>query len=323
MLERVDTGRRDDPGLSHGTAEQVLLAPRPLDRLRRAREQRTERAAQTLREAERDGVEQPADLGCRDPGRDRGVQEPRAVEVGAHPALAGGGRDRLQVGERPAATARGVVRVLDGEHGRPLVGGLRARDGDGLELVDAEPPSPSLDRLDHQPGVRRRPAVLVDHDVRVALRDEDVARARVQLQRDLVRERRGRQEQRRLVPEQGRGALLQRVDGRVLPALLVADVRRGDRGPHAGGRTGGRVGPEVDHGRTLSRLGQPASLRGTSRRRRLRGSRPRTRRCSSPPPPRCSPPPSARSTQRRGFAPSRRGSPTASSSWHGGRRARP
>ena len=133
------------------------------------------------------------------------------------------------------------MRVLEGEHGGPLVGGLRARDGDGLELVDAEPPSPPLDRLDHQPGVRRRPAVLVDHDVRVALRDEDVARARVQLQGDLVRERGGRQEQRRLVPEQGRGALLQRVDGRVLPALLVADLRLGDRGAHAGGRTGGRV----------------------------------------------------------------------------------
>src|SRR6185436_11976129 len=58
MLERVDTGRRDDPGLSHGSAEQVLLPPCPLDRLRRAREQRAERAAETLREAERDGVEQ-------------------------------------------------------------------------------------------------------------------------------------------------------------------------------------------------------------------------------------------------------------------------
>jgi len=81
-----------------------------------------------------------------------------------------------------------------------------------------------------------------------------------------------------LVAEQSRRAFLQRVHGRVFPALLVADVRLGDRGAHAGGRTGGRVGPEVDHGRTLSR--SPASLRGTSRRRLLRGSRPRTRRCS-------------------------------------------
>src|SRR4029079_3258426 len=59
VLERVDTGRRDDPRLAHRAPEEVLLAPRPLDALRRAPEQRAERAAEPLREAERDGVEQP------------------------------------------------------------------------------------------------------------------------------------------------------------------------------------------------------------------------------------------------------------------------
>ncbi len=113
VVEGVHAGGGDDPGLAHGAAEQVLLAPRALDRLGRAGEQRAERAAQALREAERHGVEVPADRRRRDARRDGGVEEPRAVEVGSQPALARGSRDRLQLVERPAAPARGVVRVLD------------------------------------------------------------------------------------------------------------------------------------------------------------------------------------------------------------------
>ena len=81
-----------------------------------------------------------------------------------------------------------------------------------------------------------RASELVDHDVRMLLGDQHVAGAAVELQRDLVRHRRGRQEQRALLAEQRRGALLQRVDRRVLPQLLVADLRRGDRLAHPAGR---------------------------------------------------------------------------------------
>ena len=61
VVERVDAGGGDDPRLAHRAAEEVLLAPRALDRLGRAREERAERAAEALREAERDGVEARAD----------------------------------------------------------------------------------------------------------------------------------------------------------------------------------------------------------------------------------------------------------------------
>src|SRR4029078_3502182 len=69
VLECIHTARCDDPGPADRPAEQVLLSPCPLDRLRRAGEQRSERAAQALRETERDGVEHARDLRFWDPVR--------------------------------------------------------------------------------------------------------------------------------------------------------------------------------------------------------------------------------------------------------------
>src|SRR4029453_14095267 len=40
VVERVDAGRRDDPGLPHRSAELVLETPRPLHQLVRARDER-------------------------------------------------------------------------------------------------------------------------------------------------------------------------------------------------------------------------------------------------------------------------------------------
>ena len=98
--------------------------------------------------------------------------------------------------------------------------------------AESRPRSPGKPER-HEPGVGGRAAVLVDDDVRVPLGDEDVARARVQLQRDLVRHRRGRHEDRRFLAEQRGDPLLQRDDGRVLPLLLVAHGGLRDRRAHA------------------------------------------------------------------------------------------
>ena len=117
VLERVDARRGDDPGLAHRAAEEVLLAPGALDQLARAREQRAERAAQALRETERDGVEAGGDLGGVDAERDGGVEQARAVEVDREAELARGRDDVLELVERPDAPARVVVRVLEREHG--------------------------------------------------------------------------------------------------------------------------------------------------------------------------------------------------------------
>ncbi len=97
--------------------------------------------------------------------------------------------------------------------------------------------------------MRGRAAVLVDDDVRVLLRDEHVTRTRVELERDLIRHRRGRDEDRRLVSEERRHAILQRVDRRILALLLVADDASAMARRMPVRRLRRRVRAQVDHGR--------------------------------------------------------------------------
>jgi hypothetical protein len=124
------------------------------------------------------------------------------------------------------------MRVLDGDD-------LRGRDvgavghADRLaKLFGRETAGLAPERSDHQPGVHRWAAELREQDVRVLFRDDLVARFAERLERDLVRHRRGRHEDGDLLSEKQRGQLLQPVDRRVLPLLLVPDLRGGDRGPH-------------------------------------------------------------------------------------------
>ena len=85
----------------------------------------------------------------------------------------------------------------------------------------------------------------------MALGDEHVAGTAVELQRDLVRQRRGRQEQRPLLAEERRR--------RSCRSLTVGSSRRCSSPTSAaaiaarmpGGRTGDRVRAEIDHGRPL------------------------------------------------------------------------
>src|SRR5207248_4272220 len=83
--------------------------------------------------------------------------------------------------------------------------------------------------------------------VRVLLREELVARLGEDPERDLVRHRRRRQVDRRLLPQQLGAAPLELVHGRILALLLVADDRGGDRGAHRLRRTRGGIGAEIDH----------------------------------------------------------------------------
>ena len=140
------------------------------------------------------------------------------------------------------------MRVLDREDRRLLVGRLRTRDRDRIELLDREPAVAAVERLDHQPRVRRGAAVLVDHDVREPVGDEDVARTRVELQGDLVRHRRRGKEERGLLAEELGGPFLQPRDRRVLAPLLVPHVGCRDRRAHAVRRPRRRVRAQVDHG---------------------------------------------------------------------------
>ena len=95
--------------------------------------------------------------------------------------------------------------------------------------------------------MRGGPTELGQHDVRVLLDEQRIARAAEDVQRDLIRHRRGRQEDGLLVPEELGASPLELVDSRVLPLLLVAYGGVRDRVTHRASRLGQGVGAEVDH----------------------------------------------------------------------------
>ena len=83
-------------------------------------------------------------------------------------------------------------------------------------------------------GVGGRPAGFVPDGVAFAADDDVVARPGQHAQRNLVGHRAAGQPERRLLAEQGRDALLQRIDGRILAELVVTDGRGGDGRTHSG-----------------------------------------------------------------------------------------
>ena len=99
--------------------------------------------------------------------------------------------------------------------------------------------------------MRGRPTELRQHDVRVLLDEQRIARAAEDVQRDLIRHGRSRQEDGLLVPEELGSSLLELVDGRILPLLLVAHGGVRDRVTHRARRLGQGVGAEIDHGPIL------------------------------------------------------------------------
>ena len=166
----------------------------------------------------------------------------------AEPELAGGRDHRVEFVERPHAPSRRVVRVLEGQHGRPLIRDLRARLRSDAHLLRSQAAAVPSKPERHEAGMRRCAAVLVDHDMRGLLGDEDVAGSTVQLHGDLVGHRRRRDEDRRLLAQQRRDARLQLVDAGILALLLVPDRSLGDGTSHPLGRSRSGIGAEVDHG---------------------------------------------------------------------------
>ena len=243
VVERVERRRGDDAGLAERAAEQVLALPRAFDQLGGAGERGTHRTAEPLREADGHRVGTPRPFRRRQAGTDGGVEEPRAVEMRDEPTLVRRVDRRLELVERPDAPAARAVRVLEHDD---------AARAEQMRLLRCDVLGRDATRLPRhafrvQAGVDRRPAPLPDQDVGVLLGEEHRPRRRLRAKRDLVRHRRRRQEERRLVAEQLRHASLELVRRRVLEVLLVADLGGGHRRAHACGGLRQRVRAEIDH----------------------------------------------------------------------------
>ncbi len=247
VIERVETRRGDDPRLAHRAAEPVLLDPRLRHQLGGAGKQRAKGTAEPFREAERHRVEIAADLCRRNPERNRGVGDSRAVQMRREAELAGGLHDGAQLVWLPDGAAGARVRVLNRNHRGARDVEPVGHPGRSANLLGRDPAVDAGQPARLKTRVHGCTAELGNHDVRGLLDDQLGAAPAEDRQRDLVGHRRRRKVDGLLLPEERCGSPLELEHGRVLAALLVPDLGRGHRGAHPCRRCGLRVGAEVDH----------------------------------------------------------------------------
>jgi hypothetical protein len=156
------------------------------------------------------------------------------------------GADLLQ---RPDPASGAVVRVLDRHDPRARGVQVLERVCGCPDLLRGEPATVSRQWAREESAVRRRPAELGHEDVGVLLGKHLVPRLAVESQRNLVRHRRGRDEDGLVVAQELRNPALEEVDRGILALLFVTDLGRSDRGTHRRRRPCRRVGAKVDHAR--------------------------------------------------------------------------
>ncbi len=144
--------------------------------------------------------------------------------------------------------------VLDRDEG----GGRLVRVGRVAErtrdLVRVERPVRSVAELeDTRPDNDRMAGRLVPDDVALGAGDDLAAARHVGHQGHEVAHRPGRHEEARFLAEELGGPFLERVDRRILAEDVVAELGRGHRAAHLGGRMGDGVGAEIEdgHGRRV------------------------------------------------------------------------
>ena len=245
VAQGVDPAGRDDPGLAHRAAEGLLVAPGLLDEGAGAGQRRADRRAQALGEVDPGRIEPPGEVGRLDPGGDDRVHQAGAVHVDRKTPAMGDVADLAHRRQRPDRAAAGVAGVLDRDEARRRrVAGVRADRrldlGAGEDAV-----RPDEGRQDHA-GEHPRRAAFRGEGMRGAIEQDLVAGAGVDLDRDLVAHRPRREIQRRLHPEQAGDHLLEEVDRRVLPALLVPDLGGAHVRAHLRGRSGLGIAVQVN-----------------------------------------------------------------------------
>jgi hypothetical protein len=287
VVERVEAGRGEDAGLPHAAAEALAEPARLEDEVLRPGHEGAHRRAEPLREADGDERRVARVHLRRDAGRGGGVPEPRAVHVevqAAAPRDLAEGADALERVDRAAAA---VVRVLDLDDARARVD-VVGRPDQLLDGARVEEPALGGDRPRLHAPERSQRAGLERDAVGARVADDLVAGAGEDAERDLVRHRARRDEERRLLPEERGHPLLEPVHARVLAVHVVPDLRPRHRLAHGRGGPRHRVGAKVDELHAISIVrgrgggGPDASITPPCRPARGAG-RPRRRGAAAPP----------------------------------------
>lgn len=251
VLQGIDAGRRDDAGLAHSAAEQVLETPGLGNELLVAGQDAADGATESLREIDPTGIEVLAVVARGDTGCDDGVEESRPVKVHEEAVLASDGGDLFNRLHWPDATAAKIVGVLDADES--CMWEVRIVGADqGLDLRSGEDAVVGVDGADRCAAVNGRAAAFKVDRVAGRFDDDLVTGSAVDGVGDQIAHRAGREEEGGLLAGEVGDHVLKAVDAGVFAFLLITDFGVGDGLAHAGGGAGlgvaGEVVGELGHG---------------------------------------------------------------------------
>src|SRR5262249_6576562 len=222
MAKGIDSRGGDDPRLSHGAAKELLVAASLGDELLRTGQYRTDRAAKPLCKIEPHGVEISANLARRRARGDRRVHEPGAIQMYQEAMLARDIVHGADLVEGPNRATAHVVRVFEANESRTremgIVRAQRRCDGGRCEN-----PVTALQQTERRPRVHRWSATFEMDGMAVFLDDDFVTGPTMHGVGDHVAHRARRKEETGLQTSKLGHHALEKVDGRVLTLLFVAD----------------------------------------------------------------------------------------------------
>ena len=181
----------EDTGLAHGPAEALFPPPCFVDEVLVPGESGSHRRPKSLREIDPNAVEWLHQRRRRLAGDDRGVEQPRPVEVRRQPVGAGYLHDCTDVLPTPDRPAGEVGRLFDPGEARPRRVPGQRRDGRG-QLLGAVNAAFAINRAGLGTGQRGRATGFGVQGMGGAVAVELVARPAMEHQRDLVAHRAGR-----------------------------------------------------------------------------------------------------------------------------------
>ena len=243
VIERMQSRRSQDAGLTQPAAADLAPSPRRIDQRRAAREHRSRRRPQALRQAHGHAVEMAGDLARGDVEGHRRVVQARAIQMQREATPVAHRARRGQVVQGQGAAHPGVFKAQEARAGEVRIDGLdRALEGGEVHrAVVGLRDRLRLDRAQH-----RRAAAFVFVGMRLHADQVLVAARAMRQQRDEIGLRAGRAPQRGFETEIFGHARLQGVHGRVFAIHIVADLRLRHRRAHGGGRAGDGVAAQID-----------------------------------------------------------------------------
>lgn len=247
LFERNEAGSGQDARLAHAAAEGFAVDARLGDERAGADEHGADGCAETLGEAEHDGIEAGGERADVEAEMSRGIEDACAVEVGGQVAFADFVPDLFQDGQGSADAAAHVVGIFKRDEGG--VGAETAAREDGwCDVVPGEDGVGRRDGAQLAAGKCGGGGHLPVEDVGAGFAENLLTGTGVEADGDLVAHGAGGDEDGGFAGEDFGGAAFEQIDGGIFAIDVIADDSLSHGGAHGGGGLGEGIAAEIDDG---------------------------------------------------------------------------